>query len=163
MSVLASRPLQTSLVDPPPERPNEVRYLTKPWYLWLAAVILRVQAAPEILKVVSLTNQSASIGTTAIPIGSISAGLYRINWHARITTAASVSSSLTVTIGYTDNAISCTQSGAALTGNTTATVQGGMAILRSDGAAPLTYSTTYASVGGTVMIYKLDVVAERLL
>src|SRR5204863_5568747 len=108
----------------------------------------------------SLTGQSASISTTAIPMGTIAAGLYRVQWEARITTPGTVSSSLTITISYTDDGVSCSQSGAAITGNTTSTVQSGVILVESDQTVPISYATTYASAGATAMVYKLNVTCE---
>jgi hypothetical protein len=110
----------------------------------------------------SLTAQEASIGTTALQAGSLVEGLYRISWYARITRAATTSSTLTVTIGWTESTLALTLGGAAITGNTTTTVQSGSIIAMLDGASPLTYATTYGSVGATTMQYRLDVIVERV-
>ena len=81
---------------------------------------------------------------------------------ARITTAASSSSSLTLTFGWTQ-AVTCTASSAAITGNTTATTGSFMVVVRADAATALTYATTYASSGGTAMVYRIDVAVEQLI
>lgn len=161
-SSLSAPPLQTSLIDPPsdPKSPDAVWAITRVWNQWFLSLTTRIQSSASLLKTVSLTAQSASIATTAIPLGTISAGLYRVAWHARITQAATTSSALTVTISYTNGSVSCSQSGAALTGNTTATVQSGVILLKADQATAVSYATTYVSVGGTPMIYQLDLACE---
>ena len=56
-----------------------------------------------------------------------------------------------------------TASSAAITGNTTATTGSFMVVVRADAATALTYATTYASSGGTAMVYRLDVVVEQVI
>ena len=132
------------------------------WLQWLNALRDRLNLASKRLITVSLTTQAASIGATAFGFGAQPAGLFRVSWYARITQAATTSSSLTVTVGNTDAAINCTQSGAAITGNTTATVQGSAVFVRADRSNAPTYATTYSSVGGTPMQYRLDLTCEAV-
>ena len=135
--------------------------MTRAFNNWLLSLTTRLeQAAYGILPTVTLAAQNASIGTTPL-IASAAAGLYRVSWFFRITTAASVSSSLQVTFSGTDGGISYTQSGAAVTGNTTATVQSGTVLVRADQSSPISYSTTYASVG-TPMAYGISFAVEAL-
>lgn len=129
---------------------------------WLIALMTRVQNTSNIFAIVSVTGQSASIGATAINPDTLAAGLYRVTFYARVTTPASVSSSLSVSFGWTENGVSCSASSAPATGNTTSTADSNTILVRSDGSTLLTFSTTYASVGGTPMQYRLDVVAERI-
>lgn len=136
---------------------------TKPLIDWVTALTGDVDAAPSRLRSVTVTGQSAAIGTTAIPTGALAAGLYRVSWYARITTAASVSSSLTITIGWTESGNVLSKPGTALTGNTTGTLEsGGLPLIRIDASTPVTYATAYASTGGTAMQYRLDVVLEQI-
>jgi|TARA_R110001583_G_scaffold35623_6_gene118362 hypothetical protein len=134
------------------------------WYQYFLQARDRLNANPHILGTVfdSVTGQSAAIGTTSIPLPTLGTGLYRVSTYARITQAASTSSSLTVTLGWTDGTVACTQSGSAMTGNTTATTQSGSLMIRNDNLSPLTYSTAYASSGGTVMQYRLDIAVEQI-
>jgi hypothetical protein len=122
--------------------------------------VTRVQQASWALKNVTLTQQGAPIGPTPLPIGNLQAGLYRVSWYLRITQAASSSSSVTVTIGWNDGG-PLQLSGAPVTGNTTATVQSGMFFIHIT-AAPITYSTAYASVGATPMQYALLLALESV-
>jgi hypothetical protein len=136
--------------------------LTEKWIDWFTTLGTQQNATSQRVRTVTLVDQSASIGATSIPTGALSAGLYRVTTYARITRAATTSSSLTVTIGWVESTIALTLSGAAMTGNTVTTVQTNTYLLRVDASSPLTYSTTYASVGGTTMQYRLDVVLERV-
>lgn len=111
---------------------------------------------------VTLTLQGASIGSTSIYSSAIPAGLYRISYYARITRAATTSSSLTIAFDWTDGGVGQTFTGAAITGNTTTTYQQASVTFRSDGNVPITYSTTYVSVGATSMQHNFLLVLEQL-
>ena len=121
----------------------------------------RTNASPSRLGVVTLTGQSAAISATPVPMPDLTAGYYRLSYVARITRAATTSSSLTITMGWTET-VALTQAGTAMTGNTTTTVQTGSLFLRVDANAAMTYSTAYASVGGTSMQYRLDILVEAI-
>lgn len=129
---------------------------------WLLSVTGRVQQSPLVLAAVALTTQAAAIGATAIPLGALAPGTYRVTYYARITQAATVSSSLTVTLQWTDGGIGQTATFPAMTGNTTATSQTNVILVNIDQGTSLTYSTAYASVGATAMQYALTVVPEQL-
>jgi hypothetical protein len=165
MPTIASPPAQDSLIELDETRRDrrDPFYVARTWLLWLQdALVTRVQAAPELRTAVTLTAQNAAIGATPIPLASVTAGRYRISFYVRITTADAVSSSLTVTLGWTDSGIACTQSGAALTGNAVTTTQSGSIVVQSDANAPLTYSVAYTSNTPGTMQYRLSVVCESL-
>jgi len=119
---------------------------------------------------ITLTAQSASIGTTNI-VGTAPAGIYNVCWVQQITTAATVSSSLLVTIGW-NNGSSKTTTLFSLNGGVLQISADATNILNSTGGncimifssanQPITYATTYASVGATPMQYALFITAERL-
>jgi hypothetical protein len=132
------------------------------WLRWLSTLTTAVSAAPDRRATVALAGQAASLGTTALPVASVSAGLWRVSYFARITTVAGVSSSLTVTMSYTTGSIAQSDSGAAMTGNTTATHQFGTLVIRVDADTPISYSTTYASNAAGAMRYSLDLACEAL-
>lgn len=160
---LAAPPLTTSLVEPPenPKSPDAAWTITRAWNNWLLSLTTRVQqSATVLISPTVLTGQSASIAPTALALGTIAAGYYRVAWFARVTTAATTSSSLTVTISFTESGIACTRSGTAMTGNTTGTNQGNVELIKADQSTAISYSATYASVGGTVMVYRLSILAE---
>lgn len=128
---------------------------------WLGKLRDAANNAAQKVGTVGLTAQSAAIATTAIDTPTLKAALYRVSYYARITQAATTSSSLTVTIGWTDG-VACTQSGAALAGNTTATTQSGSFLVRTDSASSVTYAAAYASAGATAMQFALDVRIEAV-
>jgi hypothetical protein len=127
---------------------------------WLLSLADRINATPEILASVQASTQAASISATSFSILSVSPGLYRLSMSARISRAATTSSSLIVTFGWTSGGVSCTTASPAMTGNTTATVSSLTVLARVDEATAITYATTYASAGGTTMQYDLDVSCE---
>jgi hypothetical protein len=127
---------------------------------WLLSLADRINATPEILASVKASTQAASISATSFSILSVSPGLYRLSMSARISRAATTSSSLIVTFGWTSGGVSCTTASPAMTGNTTATVSSLTVLARVDEATAITYATTYASAGGTTMQYDLDVSCE---
>lgn len=135
---------------------------TDAWQRWLLGQAQTNEASQVRAQAIVLTAQSASIGATSLVPGGSSTGLYEISYYARITQAASVSSSLTVTTGWTDHGLALTLSGAPMTGNTTATLQTFSRLFFCDGNTPITYSTTYGSVGGTPMEYELCVVLQSV-
>lgn len=146
--------------DPLAERSTGL--MTMPWINWFTQLVLNANAAPARLVSVTATAQNAAIGTTSFALGALASGLYRVSYMARITTAATTSSSLTVTVGFTNGGVTCALAGAAMTGNTTSTVQSGVFLLQIDQSTPVTYSTAYASVGATAMVYGLWLTAEQV-
>jgi len=142
--------------------PNEGR-ITLPWSWYLTDLGQAVSQAPNrIVSPVSLTAQAASIGATAIAPGQVASGLYSLEYYARITQAATVNSSLTVTLRWTDHAETLSFSGAAMVGNTTKTFQTGRLMVYLDALAPITYETVYVSNGATPMQYQLFVTLSTI-
>lgn len=156
--------MSTNLSPPPLHTPivDKLRLLTKTWNNYYLDRDQRIQAGSQLLQTVTLTGQSASIGTTPFALGTVAAGLYRVSYHAKVTTAASTSSSLIVTVTYTRGGFTCTQSGSAIIGNTTSTVASNSFLLRADASTAISYSTTYLSVGGTAMSHELDLVIQAV-
>lgn len=149
-------------IGPDQKDPNQGT-ITLPWIQYFQAQSDTFSQAPiKTTTPVSLSNQSASIGSTPIPTASLASGLYRVSYAARVSQSATTSSSLTVTISWTASGVTQAQSGAAMTGNTTATFQSHSYLILIDQASPVTYYTTYASVGATPMKYELSVVLESI-
>lgn len=165
MPAIASPPSNDSLLELDETRKDrrEPWYISKSWLLWLQdAVVTRVQQAPELRTAVVLTGQHAAIGATPLPLASVTAGRYRISFYSRITTPDGVSSALTITLGWSDGGIACTQSGAAMTGNSVTTTQSGSLMIQSDANAPINYSVAYASNTPAAMVFRLSLVCEGL-
>lgn len=138
--------------------------MSKAWILWLQDALLpRVQASPQVLSTVKvLTGQGASIAATALPLGLLQAGIYRISVYGRVTRAAGTSSSLTLTIGFTEGGVPVTISGAANVSNSVNSAQGLVFQVAIDRSTAITYATTYVSVGAPTMQYEIQVLAERV-
>lgn len=133
------------------------------WYIFFRDLNQTVADTPsQVITPVELTDQNASIATTALPTDSLAPGLYQVSYYTRITTAAATSSSLTVTIAWTDGSVACSYSGAALTGNVTTALQTATLLIQIDQASPISYSTTYASNGAGEMKYQLFIVLQAV-
>lgn len=146
-------------------RQERTGYISEDWFGWLRTLIGRVDSTPQRQnKATRLQNQGAAIPLTSLALGTLAPGLYRVNVRARITQAATVNSSLNVTIGWADGGAACTKSfSAAMVGNTTGTTGEPFSLLiRIDQNTPITYQTAYASVGGTPMQYELEIVVESV-
>lgn len=156
---LPGPPLRSAIVEDG-TRPGAVKWsMTKQFADWLLALVQRAQTVAVAVASLGLTAQSASLGLTAVvPVAS---GVYRVSWHVRVTTAASTSSSIQVSVVSTEGGVACTQSGPAYAGNATNAPQSGTVLVHADPNTPISVSTTYASVG-TPMLYALDVVVEQL-
>ena len=136
--------------------------LSPAWEAWFARLPDTLASIPGILKSVALDDQAATIAATDLTGGLLSKGSYRVTYHARISRAATSSSSLTVTIAWTEGGVAQSIAGAAMTGNTTTTRQNSVFMIRSDAATDVTYATTYASTGATTMQYSLDLSFEQI-
>lgn len=148
--------------NPRDKDPSEGR-IRDPWMLYMTNQGQLITNSPSRIALEEVTAQSASISATALNIGEVPAGLYRISPYVRITVAAGVSSSLTVTFSWTDGGVSPSFSFPAITGNTTTTVQPDKSlVLEIDDGTPITYATTYASNPAGAMQYKLSITVERL-
>jgi hypothetical protein len=132
------------------------------WLLWFQRLRQEQDSTPVVqTDVVALTAQTAAIGTTAIQAPSLSAGYYRVSTYARITTAAGVSGSVTVTIHYTSGGVSCSEPGTTVA-NATNVPQSDTFLIKVDGATPVSYSVAYASNPAATVAYELAVVLERV-
>ena len=140
-------------------------HATEAFSRWLTALQVAVNRCAAIVSsdgTVSLTAQTAAIAATTIPILTVTAGLYRVSYTLRVTTAAGVTSSVQLTIGWTAGTVAQTEVGANVNGNTTASHDEGCFLLRADNATTLTYSTAYASNAANAMNYSLDIRVEQL-
>jgi hypothetical protein len=134
--------------------------LSKDYTLWFLQLNQIIQSTVKQVRATSLTGQGGSIAPTSLNVTQ--AGTYQVTWTVRITQPASTSSSLQVSVGYSDGGIPVTDTGPAVTGNLVTTVASGVFTVVSDAASPVTFSTTYASVGVTPMQYKLTVVCTQV-
>ncbi len=136
-----------------------------------------VTFAPTVGTAIQLSKSAAITATTIYAVPASSGGLYRINWLAKITTAATTSSTLGgLTITYTENTDSTAASvvaqginsaGAAVTTLTTNSItstgiMSGILIVSAKASTNIQYAFAYASTGGTAMVYKLHIKVDCL-
>lgn len=130
---------------------------------WLTYFLTQFRAFAEALRallVANVVNQGSAIGTTPIALGS--GGRYALLIYVHITQAASVSSSVAVTLSWVDGAHACSVTFAAVVGNTVGTVDAAFFTMDVDQPGIISYATAYASVGATPMQHKLRIHAVRL-
>jgi hypothetical protein len=132
------------------------------WQRWFNTLKQLLISTAGVVGTAAITGQGASVTTTPIATATLAPGLYRISYYARVTQAATASSSLAVTVRWVDGAAPCTVTSSAATGNTTSTVLSSSHLVRLDFGTEVEYATTYASSGITPMLYSLDVVVESL-
>ena len=136
--------------------------LTGAWLDYFTNQSKLLEQVPARIQTVALTAQAASVAAFDITDGALSPGLYQVTWYARITTAAGINSSLTVTVDWTDGGVSPSFSGAAMTGNTTTTVQSETFMINIDANSPIRLATTYASAGAPAMDYAVYLVLNEV-
>lgn len=160
-------PITDPLVNPPnptlPKgQPDKGAWtMSEVWARYIQTLATSSTQASTRLQSVTLTQQAAAI-TTATLWPASTAGIYRVTWYARVTRAATSSSSLAVTIGWTDDGVALTSAGTALTGNTTSTFQSGQLAVNADRLTNITYAAAYSTSGATSMQYSLRLVVEAL-
>jgi hypothetical protein len=145
--------------DQPPLRDriaDRTLRMSRTWAQWFTRLIPTLDSIPNRLNTVSLTEQGAAISATDFSNYVLLPGLYFLSYYARITTVGGVSSSLTVTLGWTDGGVAQSYSGSAMTANKTFTNQSGSVMVHVDSGSSVTYSTAYASAGSPSMEYRLD-------
>lgn len=108
-----------------------------------------------------LVNQNAAIVTTNAYAVLVD-GLYEISWYVRKTTADGVSSSLTLTLGWTESGLPLTEAQAALGVDSTSAEQSGTKLIHVDANTALTFAVAYASNTPGQMKFRLDMCVRRL-
>lgn len=124
---------------------------------------------------VNLTAQGAAIGaTTLYAVPATGAGMYRVSFVAKVTRAATTSSTLGGAGGFQaiytdqDDSVVVTTglvtniSGATLTGNTTQIVYAGSIVVNAKASTNIQYQFGYTSSGATTMQYNMHVRVEAL-
>jgi len=143
--------------DPMVDRPT-LRMLAN-WYRWFSELTERMTNTSTSLGRTSQTGLSGSVTPTVLFTPSIR-GLYRVSWALQLTRAATTSSSVTVTIGWTSGGVSQSQTFPAVTGNTTTTGASGVVLMLPDPSTGVTIQTAYSSSGATTMQYALSASVE---
>lgn len=120
---------------------------------------------------VDLTAQGAAIGATTIyPVPAAKAGMYRVCYVAKVTTADGVSSTLGGGTGFEivytdqdDSVVITTAAGPVSALDTTQAQVSGCIIANAKASTNLQYLFGYTSDGGAGMVYNLHVKVEALL
>ncbi len=154
-------PSRENIVDGPSNKQSPW-LMSFRWLQFMRELTKAVNSNVRVISSVALTAQGASIVTTPFDTPALAAGLYRVTWYQRVTSAAGTSSSLTTTLSWTDGAVACSFSGAAMTGNTTSTVQSQTFMMNIDQSSPISYATTYASNTAGAMKYSLNLELETV-
>ncbi len=128
------------------------------WNRYLTVLVQRVLATEWIVASTVQSAQGAAIAATDLG-PALPEGLYAVKWYGRVTQAASSSSSLQVTVTWTDGGVAQSVSGASLTGNTTSTAESvSLPLFHADAGAQVKYAAAYSSSGATSMQFGLTVV-----
>lgn len=88
---------------------------------------------------------TGAVGVTPFPVASVRTGMYRVSVYTRITTPASVTSSLIPTIGWTNDGVNCSKALSDNAGNTTDSTTADTLPIQVDGGTAITYGFAYAS------------------
>jgi len=146
---------QTELVD-------EKRFMTQAWQTHFRDVTTSIAKAPEKQSIVQLPQQAGGF-FGSFPVAGLAAGLYRVSASVRVKTPADTSSSVALSLLWTDGGLACSEVLIApVTGNTPSSTGSGEALIRIDGGTPISYSVSYASVAANVMVYELRLVLEAM-
>lgn len=139
-------------------------FIRDPAYTWISGLRTALDAAPQVetAGVVARVAQSATLGTTPIPTGTLSAGYYRVSTFLRITTPAATSSAVQVTVSYLSGGVSCFEAGTPVTANVTNAPQSDVFLIKLDSGSPVTFSVSYASVPAAAAGYEVSVILERV-
>ena len=136
--------------------------ITDPWRIWLRNLHQEVGTNPARVAIVTLDAQTGSLATTPYKTASLGPGLYRVNVFTHVTTVGSVSSSLSVTIGFTHKTVACTFQSIALVTNLTTSVQTNVWTFAIDASTPVTYASSYAANAAASMAYSFVAVLESV-
>lgn len=118
------------------------------WRRWFLRLRQAIDNAPVAVPVPPQLNQTASLPTTSMDGGALSAGLYSIAWYLAIVTTAG-GTTVQVTIAWVDLGQAKSYTAGTLDGSVANNVQANERLLiYSDAASPITYAVTYAGAAG---------------
>lgn len=103
-----------------------------------------------------------AIALTPLPIGSLSAGLYRVSAYLRVLQPDGVSSSVTPIVSFPDDGITCTATGNALVSDAIDEPNSTTFVIEIDAPGPISFGTLYVSNTPNAMEYKAVATVERL-
>ena len=109
----------------------------------------------------TVSGLTAALATTTL-LTTTQGGVYEVGYYIRKTVAGGVSSSLTVTIGWTENAIALTRVFTALTLDSTVANQSDTIPILVDANADITLAVAYASDVAATMTWRYRAVVKQL-
>lgn len=155
-------PIGEITTDPVTKKP--VVTVSRPWSFYFRDTrdyLSTVPAAVGASATVAL-DQNASIGTTTI-VTPEQDGIYGFEYYFAVITAAGVSSSGIVVLGWTDQGAAKTKTFSTINGNTTTTTGSERYLFQADAGAPITYAVTYASNAASAMHFNFYAVTQSVL
>lgn len=164
--VSAPMPVHDAIAEPrnhliPPNKKDPKEGLcTDVWRKWLQSIVGEVQSSSVVTDSVVVSNQQGAVesGLLAVVLNS---GFYRVSVYVRVSSPASVSSSISVTLRWLDGGVACSYTPSAEIGNTTSAVNQYTWAGPVDAGTQITYDVNYASVG-SFMQYNLRLVLEKV-
>ena len=134
--------------------------IAEKWRIFFSEATEALNTVPAIVRV-EKANQTAAVPLTSLPATDLPGGLYRVSVYTKIMTPASINSSVTPSVTFTDSAATCTFTGTANTGNTVQSVTCNTFLIRITQGTPISYSTAYASnLAG--MAYDAEFILEQI-
>ena len=133
--------------------------MTKYFADWLLALVQRASTVAQAVATLALTGKSSALGLTSLV--TVATGVYRVSYRLRVSTPASTSSSLSLSVVTTEGGVVCTQTSAALASNVANVPLSGVFVVHADPSTPIQVSAAYTSVG-TPMVWQADIVAEQV-
>lgn len=133
------------------------------WLTWLREIRADIDAAPVGFDPVVFEARTSAIPTTAIPHGTLTRGVYRVSWAAKVVTVAGVSSDFQVTISWTWKSVTQQWVGTLRNGNLTTTYDlSSVPLMYVDAATPITYAVSRNSNPAGAMAFDFFLCLERL-
>lgn len=139
-------------------------FVSKLWSDWFEQTLIPdVEAAPLQLGAYSngVTPLNDSLGLTVVATAPAN-GQYLVMSAVQILAAAGVASTLSVTVTWTKNTITQTETFATITNGTSASHQGVAYPILADGNTPISVNTTYTSNPANDMEYDLQVSVNQV-
>ncbi len=151
------------LIGKDPLTGESVANLTTRWSIYFRdqrqyLAQIPVSVTPE---AVTVPDANDTVATTTITTPE-NDGVFSFEYYLRVITAAGVSSSATVVLGWTDQTQALSKPFTAVAGNTTTTHGSERYQFNVDGGTPITYSVTYASNPVNAMHYNLYIVVSAV-
>lgn len=158
----APAPISTPITDT--DRTGKLTgYVPTPWSDYFNSVDAQLASSYLVLEHQQINSGSGPIAVTPITGQILPGGLYRVSYYVVILQPATTSSSIAISIYWTDRTVTRVQTTPSLTGNAVGVALSNILLLRVDRATPVSYSVAYTSVGAAPMLYGLDLLLEQVI